>query len=131
MIESIIWFIRGIASVVTLSTCVSPRWKSPLPCAVGKMPTSADTGRRSFGPRPSMRTPSLTMRVRTSCLVSERTASLICFSWPAKRPGASAVPASAATVSAVTASIAALRSALSEMRTAGASLAPADCSTAA
>ena len=28
---SIIWSMRGIPSVVTLRTCVSPRWKSPEP----------------------------------------------------------------------------------------------------
>ena len=43
------WFIRGMPSVVTLSTCVSPRWKSPEPCAVGMRPTSAESGRMSVG----------------------------------------------------------------------------------
>ena len=32
---------RGMPSVVTDSTCVSPRWKRPVPCAVGTTPTSA------------------------------------------------------------------------------------------
>ena len=30
-----------------LSTCVSPRWNRPVPCAVGMTPTSAESGRRS------------------------------------------------------------------------------------
>src|SRR5438105_11004769 len=63
---------RGMPRVVTLSTWVSPRWNRPEPWAVGITPTSADTGRRSVTPRPSMRTPSSTMRLRTSFLVSER-----------------------------------------------------------
>ena len=53
---------RGMPSVRTDSTCVSPRWNRPVPCAVGMTPTSADSGRMSAVPRPSMRTPSLTMR---------------------------------------------------------------------
>ena len=54
---------RGMPSVATDSTCVSPRWNRPEPCAVGDAcPTSADSGRMSVVPRPSMRTPSLTMR---------------------------------------------------------------------
>ena len=83
------WFIRGMASVQTFNTCVSPRWNRPEPWAVGSTPTSAETGRRSATPRPSMRTPSSTMRLRTSFLVSLRTASLISRSRPANSPGAS------------------------------------------
>ena len=71
------WFMRGMPRVVTFSTWVSPRWKRAEPWAVGKRPTSADSGRMSVVPRPSMRTPSSTMRLRTSFLVSERTAALI------------------------------------------------------
>ena len=70
------WFIRGMPSVVTLSTCVSPRWKSAEPWAVGRRSTSADSGRMSAVPRPSMRTPSSTMRLRTSFLVRPRMARL-------------------------------------------------------
>ena len=121
---------RGMASVQTLSTWVSPRWNRPEPCAVGRTPTSADTGRRSVTPRPSMRTPSSTMRLRTSFLVRERTASLSSFSRPAKAPGASADPASSARTSSFTASVAALRSALAEMVTAVPSLGVATRSTA-
>ena len=35
---------RGMPSVVTLSTWVSPRWNRPEPWAVGMRPTSADSG---------------------------------------------------------------------------------------
>ena len=66
------WAIRGMPSVVTLSTWVSPRWKSAEPCAVGKRSTSALSGRMSVTPRPSMRRPSSTIRLRTSCLVRLR-----------------------------------------------------------
>ena len=41
---------RGMPSVVTLSTWVSPRWNRPEPWAVGMIPTSADSGRMSAGP---------------------------------------------------------------------------------
>ena len=33
--------------VVTFSTCVSPRWNKPEPCAVGRIPTSEEIGRMS------------------------------------------------------------------------------------
>ena len=128
---SSIWFMRGMASVVTVSTWVSPRWNRPEPCAVGSTPTSDDSGRRSRTPRPSMRMPSSTTRLRTSFLVSERMASLICFSWPAKAPGASAVPASSAMTEPVASSMAALRSALRAMVTALASAGVPLASTAA
>src|SRR5579871_4044500 len=71
------WFMRGMPSVATSSTWVSPRWNRPEPCAVGITPTSADRGRMSVGPRPSMRMPSSTIRLRTNFLVSDRTAALI------------------------------------------------------
>ncbi len=64
---------RGMPRVVKLRTWVSPRWNRPEPWAVGIRPTRADSGRRSRVPRPSMRTPSFTMRWRTRCLVSDRT----------------------------------------------------------
>ena len=60
---------RGMPSVATDSTCVSPRWNRPVPCAVSSTPTSADSGRMSAGPRPSMRTPSLTMRLADDFLL--------------------------------------------------------------
>ena len=78
-----------------------------------------------------MRSPSSTMRRRTSFLVSERTASLISFSRPANSPGASPVPASSAIAVATTSSVAALRSALAEIVTAVASRSVATRSTAA
>ena len=67
------------------------------------------TGRMSAGPRPSMRTPVVAMRWRTSCLVSDRTAALISFSRPSNSP------ASSATMAAVASSVAASRSALAVM----------------
>ena len=71
------WFMRGMPSVVTFSTWVSPRWKSAEPWAVGNRSTSADSGRMSVVVRPSMRRPSSTIRLRTSFLVRLRTAALI------------------------------------------------------
>ena len=65
---SISWFMRGMAMVTTFITWVSPRWNRPVPCAVGSTPTSLLSGRRSRGPRPSMRRPSSTIRLRTSLL---------------------------------------------------------------
>ena len=100
---------RGMPRVVMLSTWVSPRWKSPDPWAVGTTPTSAVTGRRSLTPRPSMRTPSSTMRRRTVFLVRALTASRISFS----RPSNSA--ARVREIWAVASSRAALRSALLTM----------------
>ena len=100
---------RGMPRVVKLRTWVSPRWNSPEPWAVGIRPTRADSGRRSRVPRPSMRTPSFTMRWRTRCLVSDRTALAISFS----RPGSSADSSSSS--DRVTAARAASRSDLSEM----------------
>ena len=97
---------RGMPSVVTLSTWVSPRWKSAEPCAVGSRSISAESGRMSAMPRPSTRTPSSTMRLRTSFLVSERMAALT-------SPGRSANSSPrAARISSPAASSAALRSAL-------------------
>src|SRR5436305_92140 len=59
---SSIWAMRGMPRLVTVRTWVSPRWNRPVPWAVGRMPTSALSGRRSVGPRPSMRLPSSTTR---------------------------------------------------------------------
>ncbi len=98
------WFIRGMPSVQTLSTWVSPRWNRAEPCAVGSRPTSAESGRMSVGPRPSMRMPSSTMRLRTIFFVYERAAARISRS----RSGNSA--ASSATIASVASSRAALRS---------------------
>src|SRR5665213_2279903 len=64
-------------SVVTLITWVSPRWKSAEPWVIGNRSSSADSGRMSVTPRPSMRTPSSTMRWRTNFLVIDLTAALI------------------------------------------------------
>ena len=77
------WSIFGMPRVRTLSTWVSPRWNRPVPWAVRSTPTSEETGRRSAGPRPSMRTPSSTMRLRMTAFWIERAASLISFSRPA------------------------------------------------
>ena len=70
---------RLMPSVVTLSTWVSPRWNRPEPCDVAIRPTSAVSGRMSVGPRPSMRTPSSTMRRRTISFVVARTAAASCL----------------------------------------------------
>ena len=46
---------RGMPSVTTDSTWVSPRWNRPVPWAVGMIATSAERARMSVVPRPSMR----------------------------------------------------------------------------
>ena len=101
---------RGMPSVVTFSTWVSPRWKSAEPCAVGSRSISAESGRMSAMPRPSTRTPSSTMLLRTSFLVSERMAPLTS---PARSANSSP---RAARISSPAASSAALRSALLRTR---------------
>ena len=68
--------------MVTPRIWVSPRSNSAEPCTRGSTPTSAESGRMSVSPRPSMRSPSLTTRWRTSFLVSDRMAALISFSRP-------------------------------------------------
>ena len=68
---------RGMPSVVTLTTWVSPRWNSAEPWVIGNRSISADSGRMSVTVRPSMRTPSSTMRLRTIFLVTDLTAALI------------------------------------------------------
>ena len=73
---------RSMFSVVTPRIWVSPRSNSAEPCTRGRTSTSADSGRMSVRPRPSMRTWSLRMRWRTSFLVSERNAAQISFSRP-------------------------------------------------
>ncbi len=47
----------GAPIVTTDNTCVSPRWKRPLPCVRGKRPVSMWRGRISVIERPSMRRP--------------------------------------------------------------------------
>ena len=100
---------RGMPSVATLSTWVSPRWNRPEPWAVGMRPTSADSGRRSVGPRPSMRMPSSTMRLRTIFFWRALTAALISLSRPSNSLASSALMA------AMAASVATFRSALATM----------------
>ena len=61
-----------------------------------RMPTSAESGRMSVVPRPSMRTPSLTMRLRTTSFCSERNACLTSLGLRRRTcPGSSSVPTSA------------------------------------
>ena len=110
MIVSSSWFIRGMPRVVTLSTWVSPRWNSAEPCAVGNRSISAERGRISDVPRPSTRSPSSTMRLRTNFFVKERMAALTS---PARSTNSSP---SAERISSPAASRAALRSALEVTR---------------
>ena len=100
---------RGMPRVATDRTWVSPRWKRPQPCAVGMRPISADRGRMSAGPRPSMRMPSSTMRLRTIFFWRDRTAALISLSRPSNSAARSPL------IPAMAASVARLRSALLEM----------------
>ena len=79
---SIICSIRSMFSVVTPRIWVSPRSNSAEPCTRGTTQESADSCRMSASPRPSMRSPSLMIRCRTSFLFSARKASLISFSRP-------------------------------------------------
>ena len=73
---------RSMFSVVTPMIWVSPRSNSAEPCARGTTSTSADSGRMSVMPRPSMRTWSRRMRWRTSFLFSDRNAAPSSFSRP-------------------------------------------------
>ncbi len=100
---------RGMPRVRMFSTWVSPRWNKLDPWAVASSPTSADRARSSAGPRPSMRTPSLTMRWRMSFLTRARTAALTSRSRPSNSSPSSA------TTAWVASSVAALRSALVAM----------------
>ena len=102
--------LRPSPRVVKLSTWVSPRSNRPEPWAVGITPTWLDTGRSWSAARPSMRTPSATMRRRTTSLVTAFTAAPILSAVSDSLPNRSA---RAATVSADTAASAAERSALS------------------
>ena len=78
---------RSMFSVVTPRIWVSPRSNSAEPCTRGSTSTSADSGRMSRGPRPSMRTLSRRMRWRTTFLVSDAEgAALISFSRPSNWP---------------------------------------------
>ena len=61
---SIICVMRSMPSVVTFSAWVSPRLNSAEPCARGRTPTSAESGRMSVADRPSSRTPSSITRLR-------------------------------------------------------------------
>ncbi len=73
---------RSMFSVVTPRIWVSPRSNSAEPWARGTTSTSADSGRMSVMPRPSMRTWSRRMRWRTSFLFSDRNAAPSSFSRP-------------------------------------------------
>ena len=66
--------------VATVRTWVSPRWKRPVPCVRGRMPTSQEIGRSSSRSRPSARLPSLRIRSRSVFLT---TASSAVESWSA------------------------------------------------
>ena len=81
---------RSMFSVVTPRIWVSPRSNSAEPCTRGSTSTSADSGRMSLRPRPSMRTLSRRMRWRTSFLFSDRKAALISFSRPSNWPASTA-----------------------------------------
>ena len=76
-----------------LSTCVSPRWKSPEPWVRFTVPTSTVSGRMSAGERPSRRMPFLTTLSR---IVDLRTCLKAFF---ASDAASGSSPATAATVS--------------------------------
>ncbi len=116
---------RSMFSVVTPMIWVSPRSNSAEPCTRGSTSTSADSGRMSVTPRPSMRILSRRMRCRTTFLVTARKAPEISFSRPSNWP------ASAALTSSLSASVASSRSALPGMAWVAASLSAACASTAA
>ena len=103
---SIVCSMRSMFSVVTPSTCVSPRSNRAEPCTRGSTWASADSRLMSARPRPSMRTPSLMIRSRTSFLVTARKAALISFSRPSNWL------ASFSAVSALTRSVSVSRSCL-------------------
>ena len=67
---SIICDMRSMPSVVTFSTCVSPRLKIAEPCARFSTPTSAESGRMSVAERPSSRMPSSITRLRMTFFCS-------------------------------------------------------------
>ena len=127
-IPSIIWSIRAVPSVVMFNTWVSPRSNSPEPWAVSTTPTSEPSGRRSAAARPSIRTPSYTMRLRTMLLVSERTAAEICLSAPSNSANRSA---SVEAISSLACDSASWRSVLSAIDIAAASLSAPTSATAA
>jgi len=68
--------------VVTPRIWVSPRSKMAEPWTRGTTSTSAESGRMSRSPRPSIRTPSVRMRWRTNFLVTARKAAESSFSRP-------------------------------------------------
>ena len=55
-----------VPSVATTIACVSPRVNSAEPCARGRKPASATIGRTVLTSRPSMRTPSSRIVLRTT-----------------------------------------------------------------
>ena len=67
---SIICVMRSMPSVVTFSTCVSPRLNIAEPCARFSTPTSAESGRMSVAERPSRRMPSSITRLRMTFFCS-------------------------------------------------------------
>ena len=96
--------LRPMPSVVKLSTWVSPRWNSPEPWAVGITPTRLISGRSWLVARPSMRTPSVTMRLRTASLVTERTALLTCLATAGSSPKRASISAAISAASVASAS---------------------------
>ncbi len=115
---------RSMPSVEMFSTCVSPRWKSPEPCVRDTRPTSADSGRMSFEPRPSRRTPSSTTRRRISVFS-------IFFNARLAAGRSSSGSSSSANTSSATRSSAAPRSCLLVILMTSASFGAATCSTLA
>ena len=63
-------------SVVKARTWVSPRWNSPVPCALGEIPVSQVSVRISSAPRPSGRSPFSMIRRRNSFSTNESNASV-------------------------------------------------------
>ena len=119
--------LRPRPSVVMLSTWVSPRSNRPEPWAVGITPTALVRARSWSEARPSMRTPSATMRRRTASLVTALTAAAIRPASSVSLPNRSAREA---TTSAVRAASAAVRSVLSAICWVSAMRAPAEARTA-
>ena len=111
--------------MVTPRICVSPRSNSADPCTRGRTWTSADSGRMSVSPRPSMRTLSRRTRWRTCFLVTERYAAEISFSRPSN------FGESTSTAVALRRSSSASRSSLAAMVSACATPLPTSDSTAA
>jgi hypothetical protein len=66
-----------VPRVTATSACVSPRWNTADPCVRGSTPTSQETFRNSFGPRPSMRVPPRVISRNTR----SRMAPIAAFTW--------------------------------------------------